>query len=314
MKGLNSFNSFNSFNRLKNVFAVVGTVVVGLAIVLNLSGGSNEQKVEHRGVVTEVHSVNNLGFTTELQVFEMEPAFQQTLASKEQSIEATVLNSNGSVVEVQDNSTGIVYRINETKVYPPNPKVGQTVKADVILKNSRTVLIQGTTPHQVDDILTFRENLDSATTVGQKVIDGITHDIIRLDVPVNTVQYEEDLSGIFIYVSNSKAFTLSYCAGNYYLYPTGRTNDEDGVFKVNEDSDKLIPQSPSAISEAPCTKQDGYKYKNGARLFQGHPITPSTKWFDFFWYLGFTVVILIILTTGIWLEALQLLFSSKVSK
>jgi hypothetical protein len=308
MKGINSFNG------LKNVFGVVGAVVVGLGVILNLSGGSNEQKVEHRGVVTGVHSVNNQGFTTEVKVFEMEPAFQQTLASKEQAIEATVVSSNKTLVEVQDNSTGIVYRINETKVYPPNPKVGQIVKADVIIKDSKTVLIQGNKPHQVGDTLTFRDKLDSATTVGQKVIDGVTYPIFRLDVPVNTVEYEEDLSGIFIYVSNSKAFTLSFCAGNYYLYPTGRTHHTDGVFKVNEDSDKLIPQSSSAISDAPCTKQDGYKYKNGAQLFQGHPITPSNKGIQFLGYLGFAFFALILVTSGAWIEGLQLLFSSKVSK
>lgn len=301
------------FNGLKNVAGVLGLVFVSLGILLHMSGGSKEQKVEYRGVVTNAYSVNNQGVTSEVLVFEMEPAFQQTVASNEETIEATVISSNGSGVEVQD-ASGIIYRINETKVEPINPTVGQTVQADVIVKEGRKVLLQTSTPYQIGANLTFRDNLQDASTVGYKEIDGITHEILKLDVPINTVEIKESLANRYILSSNGKAFTVSLCQGKYYLMPSG-THDEDGLFQVNEESNKLNPVSPSDISNAPCSIQDGYIYDSAAGVFQAHPFTPSNKGFNFLFYTGITLAMLLLITSGMWIEGLQLLFSSsKTSK
>jgi len=283
---------------LKNVALVLGAVVVGLAVVLNLSGGSKDQKVEYRGVVTETHGVNNQGFTSEVLMFKMEPAFKQTVASKEVTIEGTVVSSDGSGVVVKDEASGSSYRVMKTKVNTKNPKVGETVEAYVIPKETRSILLLTSIPYEVGEILTFRDYLEGASTVGYREIDGITHPIQKLDVPINTVEMEESIANRFILISNSKAFTVSVCQGQYFLMPLDthakNTHAKDGLFKVKEERDKLIPLSASDISNAPCSIQDGYPYDSAAEVFRKNPFTPSKEGFNFLIGVFFTLLFLTI--------------------
>jgi len=281
---------------LKNVAQVLGAGVVGLAVLLNLSGGSKNQKVEYRGVVTETHGVNNQGFTSEVLMFKMEPAFKQTVASKEVIIESTVLSSDGSGVVVKDKASGSSYRVNETKVKTKNPKVGETVKAYVIPKETKNILLLTSTPYEVGKTLTFRGYLEGASTVGHREIDGTTHPIQKLDVPINTVEMKKSIANTFIIISNGKAFKVSVCQGQYFLMPldTHAKDTHDGLFKVNEKSEKLIPLSPGDISKAPCSIQDGYPYDSAAEVFRKNPFTPSKEGFNFLIGVFFTLLFLTI--------------------